>query len=182
MTASSQIITRGLIIRSACQADVSAIRAMQERSMWVLGGNFYQAPQIAAFLREFGTMDDAIVAEGHFFVAEGECGTIVGSGGWTRCKPSYADGLEDGCDNVCETTVRSVFVDPATARRGIASMIMRHIEWDAGEHGIESLCLTATLSGVALYTHLGYRVEASTAVCLAKETRFACVRMVKHFR
>lgn len=147
--------------------------------MWVLGGDFYQAHQIAGFLTEFGTMDDAIVEEGHFFVAESDRGAILGSGGWTRSRPSYANGIAGIGATTVEPTVRSVFVDPAAVRCGIASAIMQRIEQDAAEHGIQTLHLTATLSGVALYEHLRYRAEAAVAVCLSDQTRFACVSMTK---
>jgi GNAT superfamily N-acetyltransferase len=152
---------------------------MQERSMWVLGGDFYEASKIASFLIEFGTMDDAIVDEGHFFVAESDRGAILGSGGWTRSRPRYANGLGVGGQTADGPTVRSVFVDPAAARRGVASAVMLRTEQDAMEHGVQTLHLTATLSGVALYEHLGYRAEEATAVCLSNQTRFACVRMTK---
>jgi N-acetylglutamate synthase-like GNAT family acetyltransferase len=72
-----------------------------------------------------------------------------------------------------------VFVDPAVSRRGVASAIMLRIERDAAEHEIQTLHLAATLSGVALYEHLGYRTEEATAVCLSNQTQFACVRMAK---
>ncbi|NGO54798.1 GNAT family N-acetyltransferase [Allomesorhizobium camelthorni] len=170
---------RGYIIRNARQTDIPAIRAMQARSMWVLGGDFYEAGALASFLTEFGTMDDAIVDEGHFFVVENDRGAILGSGGWSRYRPGYANGLGVGGQTADGPTVRSVFVDPAAARRGIASAIMLRIERDAAEHEIQTLHLTATLSGVALYEHLGYRTEEATAVCLSNQTQFACVRMAK---
>lgn len=136
----------------------------------VLGGDFYEASEIASFLTEFGTMDDAIVDEGHFFVAESGRGAILGSGGWSRYRPSYANGLGVGGQIADRPTVRSVFVDPAAARCGVASAIMLRAERDAVEQRIQTLYLTATLSGVALYEHLGYRTEEATAVCLSNQT------------
>jgi GNAT superfamily N-acetyltransferase len=170
---------RRYIIRHAQAADIPAIRAMQERSMWVLGGDFYEAGAIAGFLTEFGTMDDTIVDEGHFFVAENDRGAILGSGGWTRSKPGYADALAGAEQTAGVATVRSVFVDPAATRRGVGSAIMLRTEQDAIEHGVEALHLTATLSGVALYENLGYRTDEALEVLLSDQTRFACARMVK---
>jgi hypothetical protein len=37
---------------------------MQERSLLVLGSAFYAPGEIAAFLTEIGTMDDAVTHEG----------------------------------------------------------------------------------------------------------------------
>ncbi|WP_165779554.1 GNAT family N-acetyltransferase [Mesorhizobium sanjuanii] len=147
--------------------------------MWVLGGNFYTADQIADFLTLFGTMDDAVVFEGHYFVAEDRHGAILGSGGWTRSRPGYAQGL-GACETLFDVqTVRSVFVDPAATRRGIASAIMNRTERDALQHGVDTLHLTATLSGVALYEALGYQMEEATELSFPNQTRFGCIRMEK---
>lgn len=166
-------------IRHARPADIPAIRAMQQRSMWVLGGHFYSDDEIAGFLTEFGTMDDAIVEEGHFFVAENQARKTLGSGGWTRRRPRYESGLGDGHDTEASPTVRGVFVDPAAQRRGIASSIMARVERDALEHGVRELALTATLSGAALYERLGYLVRERAQLALKNDTTFACVRMTK---
>ncbi|MCT7378620.1 GNAT family N-acetyltransferase [Chelativorans salis] len=166
-------------IRHVRPADIPAIRAMQERSMWVLGGAFYSDDEIAGFLTQYGTMDDAIVAEGHFFLAENQAGRILGSGGWTRRRPSYVGELGESHETEAVPTVRSVFVDPAAERRGIASSIMVQVERDAVEHDVPELSLMATLSGVALYERRGYLALASERLALSNGSSFACVRMMK---
>lgn len=168
----------GYTIRAAGAGDIPKIRAMQERSIWTLGSAFYNSTEIANFLAAFGTMDDAIVVEGHFFVAEDDRREILGSGGWSRSRPGYAAalGTSGGADM---PTVRSVFVDPAAARRGVGSAIMSRVEQDATEHGIRSLRLTATLSGVPLYIKLGYRMEQATEIEFPDRTHFGCVKMAK---
>ena len=173
--------TSSYIIRLARSVDIPAIRLMQERSMWVLGGEFYTANEIASFLTLFGTMDDAVVEEGHYFVAEDSRGAVLGSGGWTRSRPRYANAnAKAGTQASAEVpTVRSVFVDPAATRRGVASAIMSWTERDALDHGVETLQLTATLSGVALYQKLGYQTEEVTALDLPDQSRFGCVKMRK---
>lgn len=147
--------------------------------MWVLGGDFYASNEIANFLTLFGTMDDAVVKEGHYFVAEDHRGVILGSGGWTRLRPGYAKATAANETTVSVPTVRSVFVDPAATRRGIASAIMLRTEQDALEHGIDMLHLTATLSGVALYEAFGYQAEEAAELRFPDQTRFQCIRMRK---
>lgn len=166
-------------VRHARPADIPAIRAMQQRSMRVLGGNFYSDEEIAGFLARYGTMDDAIVDEGHFFVAETTPGRILGSGGWSRRRPAYARALGESCETEALPTVRSVFVDPGAERRGIASAIMARLQRDAVEHGIRDLSLTATLSGAALYERLDYRKLEAMRLALDNGTSFACIRMTK---
>lgn len=166
-------------VRHARPADIPAIRAMQGRSMWVLCGDFYSTDEIANFLTLYGTMDDAMVEEGHYFVASDHCGAVVGSGGWSRSLPRYAGATAASETVAVRPTVRSVFVDPAATRRGIGSMIMSRTESDALEHGVDTLYLTATLSGVALYEAFGYRTEETTGLQFPDGSRFACVKMWK---
>ncbi|RCS24738.1 GNAT family N-acetyltransferase [Phyllobacterium salinisoli] len=167
------------IVRHARPADIPAVRAMQERSMWVLGSDFYTAGEIATFLTLFGTMDDAVVEEGHYFMAEDHRGAILGSGGWTRSRPPYHNAIAEAEAPIGMATVRSVFVDPAATRRGVASAIMMRTERDAREHGVDTLHLTATLSGFALYQAIGYRTEEATELRFPDQSSFGCIRMQK---
>ena len=112
-------------------------------------------------------------------------GAIVGSGGWSQLPPGYA--LSTGYASSTgarrprsSATVRSVFVDPSVARRGVGSAIMRRVEADAARSGIRHLALTATLSGVALYAQkLGYRAVAAAGIDLGDGARLGCVKMEK---
>lgn len=167
------------VIRHACADDIPAIRAMQARSMWTLGADFYTEAEIATFMEAFGTMDDAIVLEGHFFLAEDPSGAILASGGWSRAKPGYAAGMPAKGQAASMPTVRSVFVDPAIARRGIASAIVWRVEEDAIAHSVRLLSLTATLSGAPLYERLGYQVVEATQIMFPDQTPFGCVKMKK---
>jgi ribosomal protein S18 acetylase RimI-like enzyme len=172
-------MSRTIEIRAAQAADIPAIRAMQERSMRVLGGKHYAPDSIAAFVEQFGTMDFAVVGEGHFLVATDQHGGLLGSGGWSRLAPGYQRGSGAASPPRDIATVRGVFVDPAAARNGIGAAIMRHAEADAAKHGISMLRLTATLSGVDLYQALGYRETARRAIELRDGLRFGCVDMEK---
>ena len=167
------------IIRLAHPADIPRLREMQQRSMLILGGDFYHSNELANFLTSFGTMDDAVVEEGHYFVAEDRRGAFLGSGGWTRSRPGYANAIAAIETSADTPTVRSVFVDPAATRRGVASAIMLRTERDALEHGVGTLQLTATLSGLALYEALGYRAEEATELKFPDESRFRCIKMRK---
>jgi len=147
--------------------------------MWTLGADFYTRAEIANFMEAFGTMDNAIVIEGHFFIAEDPVGAILASGAWSRVRPGYAAGMSAREPAADIPTVRSVFVDPAIARRGVGSAIMRCVEDDAALHGVRLLGLTATLSGVPLYERLGYQVQEVTQIKFRDKTRFGCVKMRK---
>jgi GNAT superfamily N-acetyltransferase len=155
---------------------------MQERSLLVLGGAFYAPGEIAAFLAEIGTMDDAVVHEGHYFVAANAGGAVLASGGWSRNTPGYDRAAISGAahrNGAGAAIVRSVFVDPAAARRGIATAIMARIEQDAAAHGIAVLSLMSTLSGLSFYARLGYRAEREKVVELSGGPRFRAMSMSK---
>jgi GNAT superfamily N-acetyltransferase len=171
-----------IAIRHARHAEIPAIRAMQECSLLMLGSASYSADVIAAFLAEIGTMDDAVVYEGHYFVAASTDGAILASGGWSRKMPSYdraATGDAADRRGAGAATVRSVFVAPAAARRGIATAIMARVEKDAASYGIGVLSMMATLSGLSFYARLGYQAEGAKTVALPGGLRFECVTMSK---
>ena len=170
---------RGFIIRTAGRSDVPAIRSMHGRSMRVLGGAFYPADAIAAFLEQIGTMDDALVHEGHYFVAVNAYGAVLGSGGWSRLRPRHARADDAETPPNDAATIRSIFVDPLAARRGMGSAIMARAEEDATRRGVATLRLTATLSGVPFYSRLGYRAMTPKALRLGSGMPFACVLMEK---
>jgi GNAT superfamily N-acetyltransferase len=167
------------IIRRAGRDDIAALRAMQARSMRGLGSAYYGAAAVEAFLRHADTLEEAVLDEGHYFLAEDAGGAVLGSGGWSRRVPVYADAVGHAAPAADEATIRGVFVDPAAARRGIGSALMRHAEADAGRHGVRRLELLATLSGVALYTRLGYRATFAAEIRLPDGTRFRGVAMSK---
>lgn len=168
----------GIITRLATMEDIGELRAMQERSLRELGAAYYSPQALEGFLGSVSTMDDAVVAEGHYFVTVTGGGRIVASGGWSKLVPTYDAGAGPAAGHAAPATVRSVFVDPELPRRGLGSGIMAVVETDAAACGIRELGLTATLSGVPLYVALGYRRLADTHVDLGR-VRFACVKMAK---
>ena len=81
------------VVRKAWPSDIPALRAMQERAMRALGGAFYTPAEVAAFVCRIGTMDDDVVFEGNFFLAESAHGALLGSGGWSQLVPTYGKAL-----------------------------------------------------------------------------------------
>jgi hypothetical protein len=95
-------------IRTALPSDIPALRAMQQRSMTTLGVNYYMPGVPERFISRFGTMDFAVVDEGHYFVCVDADGHIAGSGGWSRRPPGY-DGVAAAPLPADVATVRGVF-------------------------------------------------------------------------
>lgn len=167
-----------VLFRTANAADIVPLREMQVRAMRELGSADYAADAIEAFLAAFSTMEDRVVAEGHYFLAETPAGRIVASGGWSQATPVYERGEGPAPVPPQEAIVRSVYVDPGMARCGLGTAVMRTLERDAALCGIRSLSLTASLSGARLYRTLGYE-EAERGDLDLGAWRFACVKMHK---
>lgn len=167
-------------IHRAADADAAPLRAMQERSLRRLGGPFYPADLIERFIRQVGTLDDALLGEGRYYLARDPTGAVVASGGWSLLQPGYdRGGAAVRRVAAVEPTVRAVYVDPDHARRGLGTAIMRRIEADAAAAGVEALGLAATLSGIDLYASLGYQRGRRRFLTLPDGTAFPVVAMHK---
>lgn len=169
-------------IRVATRADRDALRALQETSFRELGLAYYDEDVIESFITHVGTMDDALIDDGTFFVAVLD-GLTVGCGGWSSRTPNYAAHATEDAPVPARpaATVRSIFVHPAFARRGIARRIMARVEAEIAAAGFERASLGATLSGVPLYRRTGYRSRGPLVVRLPQELIFVGIRMEKRF-
>ncbi|MGD9509138.1 MAG: GNAT family N-acetyltransferase [Geminicoccaceae bacterium] len=130
---------------------------MQVLAMRVLGAAFYSEAQIAGLLAHVDTMDDYLLEESTYYVAESG-GIIVASGGWSGRRPGYELVGSEAADaeHPARATIRSVFVHPAWAGRGLARRLVTQAEAQARSAGHREMRLTATLAGEPLYRRLGY--------------------------
>jgi GNAT superfamily N-acetyltransferase len=167
-------------IRFADPSDRLELRKMQVHSFRTLGGPYYDNAVIEAFIVGVGTMDDALLDDGTFFAATME-GRIVGCGGWSARTPGYVLHMNGSraAPGVQKATVRSIFVHPDFARRGIAKAIMAAIEAEIVTANFTSASLTATLSGVPLYRSLGYSSGDAVTLKLRDGLVFVGIGMTK---
>lgn len=167
-----------ITIRKAERHDADRVKSMQELSFCSLGARYYSPAAIASFIRHIGTCDQAVIEEGHYFVAVVPGGEIVGTGGWSQLAPAYGhDEAPPAGGHLA--IIRSVFVAPSATRLGIGSAVMRHAEADAARHGVTMLSLKATLAGVPLYAALGYRAARRREFVLADGARLDFLDMDK---
>jgi GNAT superfamily N-acetyltransferase len=169
-------------LRRATPRDAPRLRAMHRASLMTLGADAYSARQIETFLDEVGTVDEALLGDGTYMIAElGDA--IAASGGWTLRRPSYDAHLPEEARKAPRkgrATIRSVFTDPRFARKGLASSIIEICEGEAAARGNATrLDLCATLSGLPLYRKLDYRSDASVSVPLSNGERFEAIYMTK---
>jgi GNAT superfamily N-acetyltransferase len=168
------------LIRPARPDELEPLLAMQQHSLRVLGAPFYLRDVLEAALAQMGTMDPRLIGDGTYLVAELD-GAIAGSAGWTMRAPNYARLLREplcAMPGRCGV-VRSVYVAPEMARRGIARRLMQAVEQRLAEMGANSAELMATLSGVPLYAALGYETVSAHSLTLAEGMEFAVERMAR---
>ena len=167
-------------IRLAENNDIPALRAMQERSLRVLGRGFYSATQVERFIQRFGTMDDYLVADRTYLVAE-LSGEIVGSAGWTTRMPGYARYTPDANLYAMSrrATIRSVFVEPLLARQGIGRRVMSAAENAVRGEGFQSVELGSTECGLSFYEAIGYRPQRPLQIGLGHGATFRITVMNK---
>jgi GNAT superfamily N-acetyltransferase len=169
-----------LTIRRSQPSECGELRAVQEASMRELGRTCYDESVIEAFLAHVGTLDATLIEDGTFFSARiGR--VLVATGGWTYRTPSYARLVVGGSEHGSRpgVTIRSIFVHPAWARRGIARRMMSWVEDDIRAAGHESVGLTATLVGIPFYRSLGYRGEDPSILRLPGDKVFVGLNMEK---
>lgn len=169
-----------LLIRPARLDELEPLLAMQQRSLRVLAAPHYGRDVLEAALAQMGTMDPRLIGDGTYLVAEWQ-GEIAGGAGWTMRAPNYARLLAEPLPSLpgrCGV-VRSVYVDPGMARRGIARRLMEVVEARIVADGAGTAELMATLSGVPFYDSLGYRAVSDHALLLAGRMEFAVRRMVR---
>lgn len=149
------------ILRLASAADRPALEALLERSVRDLSRDYYSPAQIDSSLKAIFGIDGTLIADGTYFaVMVGD--RYAACGGWSRRRTLFggdqaAGRSPDLLDPAVDAAkIRAFFVDPAFARRGIASLMMRTAEQAALAEGFKSLELMATLPGVPLYKALGF--------------------------
>ncbi len=153
-------------IRPALPADIPALQALIERSAMGLSAGFYTPEQTAAVTREVFGVDSQLVADGTYYAVEQD-GVLAACGGWGMRSTAYGgDQSKTAPDRLLDPAteaakIRAFFVEPAMARRGLGSLLMRHCAAQAAVAGFQLLELVATMPGVPLYAALGF-VAADT--------------------
>jgi len=186
-------------IRQAVFDDIPVLRFLIDASVRGLQAQDYMPTQIESALATVYGVDSQLIADGTYFVVEGEpqysnfgvCASseaqpvIVGCGGWSKRRTLYGgdrwtareDTLLDPRRDAAK--IRAFFVHPEWVRRGIGSMILDACERAAAEAGFRRFEMGATLTGVPLYRARGYVELERMGVPLANGESLPIVRMEK---
>ncbi|UOD28888.1 GNAT family N-acetyltransferase [Massilia violaceinigra] len=169
-------------IRLARMSEKPLLEALIARSGIGLADGFYTPQEAAAITRQVFGVDSALVDDGTYFAIEEE-GTVVACGGWSRRATDFGgDGAKHGNDRLLDPAteparIRAFFVDPAMARRGLGSMLLRHCMEAAGKAGFRSLELVSTMPGEPLYLAHGFIAIEAIALPLAEGVVVRLTRM-----
>ena len=172
-------------LRLAKSTDVEPIRELIADSVRGLAKGIYSDPQIELSIRSVFGVDQQLIEDGTYFVAE-TGGRIVGCGGWSRRQTlfgasEYAESRNSTLlDPASEPAkIRAFFVHPDAARNGIGRAILQRCEADALAAGFTAAEMMATLPGVLLYEVCGYEKHEYQDVNLPDGETIVCVRMSK---
>lgn len=173
-------------LRPARHEDVAELESLIAVSARTLLAPWYSLAQIDAAVGSVFAVDTQLIEDGTYFVAA-EGPIIVGCGGWSRRKTLFgADrGHASDADSVLDPArdparIRAFFVQPASARRGIAAALMRHCEQAAADAGFKTMELVATLAGQPLYAASGFATVEHFEIPLGRTLTMPVVRMRKN--
>jgi ribosomal protein S18 acetylase RimI-like enzyme len=169
MKAAVLMAQEAIALRPMRDADIPAIRDLHARAFATLARDWHTPEQIAAhvaLIQDTPYPDD--LWRSHITIAEVKH-DVVATSGWlvVQGEPRTA-------------RIRKVFVDPAMARRGLGSMMVRHAEQQAREAGFDRLIVRANINAVGLYTKLGYAETAKSTMMAADGIELPVMMMEKY--
>lgn len=173
-------------LRLARESDIPALHALIETSVRQLQAGDYGSEQLDGALGTVLGLDTQLIADGTYFVAEAEDGTLAGCGGWSKRRTlfgsDHAAVREDSFLDpaVDAAKIRAFFIHPDHARRGLGSAVLAACEDAARAAGFQRFEMGATLTGVKLFQARGYTVIERVEVPLRNGTSYTVMRMGKN--
>jgi GNAT superfamily N-acetyltransferase len=181
--------------RLATFEDSPRLVSLIEVSVHGLQAREYTVSQMDQALGTWLGLDTQLIADQTYFAVEVRgwagpglpptIGGLAGCGGWSRRKTPYGSDHRPGRDDAFldpgsdAARIRAFFVHPAWARRGIGTRILELCEEAARAEGFTRFEMGATLTGIPLYRHHGYREQERIELPLANGEVLPIVRMTK---
>lgn len=171
-------------LRLATREDIPVLEALIARSGIALSRGFYTDEQAQAVTRHVFGVDTQLILDGTYFVIERD-GVALACGGWSRRATLFgADRMKGAADPLLDPAtqpgrIRAFFVDPAAARQGLGTMLIRHCEAEAARAGFHTLEMAATMPGAPLYRSAGYETVEEIELDLPGGVKVPLARMRK---
>ena len=174
-----------IIYRKAQKADIPPLVALIALSARGLAKRDYTDAQIEAAIGTVWGVDEELIHDQTYFIAESKYGVLAGCGGWSKRAKLF--GASDGDvaspllnPETNSARIRAFFVHPDFTRLGIGREIIRLCETEALEEGFKKMELMATLPGHRLYKSCGYLGDETVDCGTTPENTHQCVAMYKH--
>lgn len=175
-----------LYIRAATSDDVPALRELIEQSVRELQAGWYTPEQIEAAVHSVFGVDQQLIDDGTYYVAE-IGGQLAGCGGWSKRGTLYGASHYDHSRNDVmldpardPARIRAFFTHPKFARKGVGRALLERCEDEARKSGFRCMEMAATLPGVPLYAAHGYETFETFDVPLPGGHSIQVQRMAKH--
>jgi GNAT superfamily N-acetyltransferase len=174
-----------IYIRTATADDIPDLRELIECSVRELQAGWYTPEQIEAAVHSVFGVDEQLIDDGTYYVAE-IGGHKAGCGGWSKRGTLYGASHYDHSRNdvVLDPTrdparIRAFFTHPKYARKGVGRALLARCEEEARKAGFHSMEMASTLPGVPLYAAHGYEAFEAFDVPLPDGHSIQVQRMAK---
>jgi len=171
-------------VRVAAMGDVPALNDLIALSARTLSAGFYTPAQVDAALAGIFGVDSQLIADGTYYIIDGNSGPAA-AGGWSGRRTLYGGDQAKTADDprldpaTEPARIRAFFVHPDHARRGLARRLYGECERAALAAGFRSFELMATLPGEPLYSALGFAVVERITLTPATGVTMPFTRMVR---
>ncbi len=148
-------------VRPATLDDIPTLNQLIAASVTQLQRDDYSESQRQSAIGFVFGVDSALIHDGTYFVAMSES-RICACGGWSRRATPFGSDRSPVRDDTTlnpqrdAAKIRALFVDPACARRGFGTLILKTCEAAAKAAGFRRAELTATLTGAKLFRVHGF--------------------------
>ncbi len=161
----------GYQIRVAKPSDEAGVTDFLQLSYPVLMGSSYEETLLAVALPLMTRANPGLLESGTYYVAVGEGGRIVGSGGWTRERPGTGEIIEGLAH------IRHFAVHPDWTRQGIARAIYDQCEAAARASGFGRFECYSSLNAEGFYAALRFKRIRPVVVPMGEGIEFPAILM-----
>ncbi|MBI5667664.1 MAG: GNAT family N-acetyltransferase [Chloroflexi bacterium] len=166
-------------LRRAIPRDIPALTRLIEQSVRELGKGYYTSQQIESALKYAIHVDPQMVQDGTLYVIESG-GQPIACGGWSYRGALFPKDEPRVLNPALEPArLRTFYVHPAWARRGLGRWLMEESLAAAKAAGFQQVELFATRMGEPLYAKFGFREVEAITDTLPDGVRIPIKRMVK---
>lgn len=173
------------MIRLATTNEIPALNKLIEESTRTLSKGEYTEDEIEGAIRYLFKVDAELIEDKTYYVIENN-GVIQACGGWSKRRTSHSSNRFNQQESKYRNPktdparIRTLFVHPDYARKGLGTILLNHCEQEALSQGFSNTEMMATLPGAKLYQARGYLPLERRAYSLPNGAALSCIYMTKN--